>query len=158
MNLFLLNILLTALYLILVGDTSLLSILTGFAIGYLVLSIYAVAAHKPSYTRKAWDLAMFLAYFIRLLVVANMQVAWEIITPGYSMKPRIIRYSVDGLTMVQITTLANLISLTPGTLSADVDEDGSHLYVHCMYAGDRDEAVRQLDELKDHMLREIFRL
>ncbi|MCG8401158.1 MAG: Na+/H+ antiporter subunit E, partial [Firmicutes bacterium] len=116
----------------------------------------AVAAGESSYFRKGWRLGSFLVFFITILIKANLEVAWEIITPGYHMQPRIIRYSVEGLTLVQITVLANLITLTPGTLSADVDDDGSHLYIHAMYAGDREAAVAELDRLKHRMMREVF--
>ena len=72
------------------------------------------------------------------------------------MHPRIIRYPVTGLSHTQMTTLASAITLTPGTLSADVDEAGQTLYIHCMYAHDRDAAVADLDELRDRLMREVF--
>ena len=59
------------------------------------------------------------------------------VTPGLSMTPRIIRYPVSGLSPIELTTLANAISLTPGTLSIDVSPDDEWLYVHAMYAEDR---------------------
>ena len=91
-----------------------------------------------------------------ILVKANLEVAWEIITPGFGMEPRILRYSVAGLSDVEVTTLANAITLTPGTLSADLSEDGETLFIHAMYARDRDQALAAVDQLRHWLLREVF--
>ena len=96
------------------------------------------------------------AYFLYILVKANLDVAWEIITPGYAMKPRMIRYDVTGLTPIQITTLANAITLTPGTLSADINDAGDTLYIHAMYAEQKQDATKDLDELRDKLLKLVF--
>lgn len=48
--------------------------------------------------------------------------------------------------------MANLISLTPGTLSLDVDEDGSALFVHVMYLDDEAETLAQLKTLETRLL------
>ena len=82
--------------------------------------------------------------------------AWEIVTPGLRMTPRIIRYDVADLTPVEVTTLANAITLTPGTLTMDVDERGDTLYIHCMYADDRDAAVAELDDLRRRLMEGVF--
>jgi multicomponent Na+:H+ antiporter subunit E len=102
------------------------------------------------------SLLSFTIYFLRILVIANLQVAREILTPGFQMSPRLLRYDVSDLTDVQTTFLANTITLTPGTLSVDVSEEADFLYVHCMYARDRDSILAELDELKDRILKEVF--
>jgi len=156
-QLFLLNLFLAAVYVVLTDDLSALNLLTGFFIGSLVVTIYARATDRPSYFGKIGRLLRFIGYFLRILTKANLQVAWEIITPGFSMSPRIIRYPVHELTAVQTTTLANAITLTPGTLTVDVDEPGGYLHIHCMYAADRAAAVSQIDDLKDRLVREVFK-
>jgi len=83
-------------------------------------------------------------------------VAKEVITPGLHMKPRLIRYDVAGMSAAEITTLANAITLTPGTLSADIDDAGETLFIHCMYAADRQSAVDELDDLKLRILVDLF--
>ena len=103
-----------------------------------------------------WRIIVFAVYFLRILIKANLEVAVEVCTPGFRMTPSIIRYDVTGMTDMQITTLANAITLTPGTLSVDVSDRGRFLYVHCMYAKDREAAVRGLDELRHRLMKEIF--
>ena len=114
---------------------------------------------RANYLAQMIRFCLYTIYFFKIIVKVNIQVAIEVITPGFNMTPRIIRYPVEGLTDIQITTLANSITLTPGTLSADVDDNdpkGKCLYIHCMYAKNRNEAVRELDELKTRLLWEVF--
>lgn len=155
-NKFLLNLFLAVVYVALAGDVSFLSLLTGFIIGLLIVTLVARATGQSSYLKRVLGLVRFGAYFIYILVKANYEVAREVLTPGFTMTPRIVRYSVEGLSDVEITTLANAITLTPGTLSADINDEGTLLYIHCMYAEDRDAAVAAIDELKVWLIREVF--
>jgi multicomponent Na+:H+ antiporter subunit E len=52
------------------------------------------------------------------------------------MKPGIIAVPLDAETDFEITLLANLITMTPGTLSLDLSDDRKTLYVHAMYITD----------------------
>jgi len=156
MRLFLLNILMAVLWMCMWGLFDIYSLAAGFALGYLLLGIVSRTMPGESYGTKGWKLLSFTAYFLRILVKANLQVAREIITPGFQMTPRFIRYPVDGMSDFQITSLANAITLTPGTLSADISDDKRHLYVHCMYAQNRQDAIKDLDELRNRMIKELF--
>jgi len=156
MRFFLLNILVALLWMLMWGEFDLYLLFGGFVVGYLLLGLVSRTTGATNYGVRVWKLLSFLAYFIKILVIANLQVAWEIVTPKFNMTPRIIRYDVTGMTAVQVTTLANSITLTPGTLSADVSDDGKSLFIHCMYARDREQAVRGLDELRDRIMQEVF--
>lgn len=156
MQLFMLNLLLTAVYVLLTDEFSGLNIVIGFLIGCLVLTMYGMSTGRSGYPKRLFNLVKFVCYFMWILFLANLQIAWEIITPGLHQTPRIIRYPVDHLNDVQITTLANCITLTPGTLVVDVSEDRKYIYVHCMYAKDREKAVAELDDLRLHIEREVF--
>jgi multicomponent Na+:H+ antiporter subunit E len=151
-NLFLLNILLAMLWMFMWGSFHSYSLLAGLLLGYLLLGIVSRTTGAQSYGTRGWRFMLFSIYFIRILIKANLIVAWEIITPGYQMTPGIIRYPIKGMTDFQITSLANAITLTPGTLSVDLDDKTEFLYVHCMYAQNRPEAVKDLDELRDRIM------
>lgn len=153
---FLFNIALTLLWMMLNRDTTLLNGILGFALGAIVVEMAYRAAGKPTYIGRLWSFVRFSCYFLYILVKANLDVAWEIITPGYTMKPRMIRYSVKGLSPIQVTTLANAITLTPGTLSADINDAGDTLYIHAMYAEKKTDATKDLDELRDKLLKLVF--
>ena len=153
---FLLNIALMLLWMMLNQNMSFLNGVLGFILGAVVVELSLRAAGRPKYLGRVGALLRFGAYFMYILVKANLDVAWEIITPGMHMKPRMIRYDVRGLSQVQVTTLANAITLTPGTLSADVNDAGDTLYIHAMYAEQKKDAVADLDELRDKLLKLVF--
>src|SRR5690606_30103991 len=113
------------------------SFAAGFALGYVVLGLVSRATgSRRNYASAGWDLFRFSLYFIKILVISNLQVAREVLTPGLKITPSFLRYRVEDLTDIQLTTLANSITLTPGTLSVDVSDDGRWLYIHAMYAQD----------------------
>jgi multicomponent Na+:H+ antiporter subunit E len=155
-SMFLLNLVLALLWTFMWGTFGPWVLLAGFVVGYLLLGLFSRAFGGVGYGAKLWDLLAFAAYFVRILVVANLQVAREIITPGHHMTPRLLRYPVEDLTAAQLTVFANSITLTPGTLSVDVSDDDRYLYVHAMYARDRDLAMRDLTELRGRILRDLF--
>jgi multicomponent Na+:H+ antiporter subunit E len=68
------------------------------------------------------------------------------------MSPGVIAMPLDAQTDGEITIVANLISLTPGTLSLDVSSDKKVLYIHVMYLDDRDAVIRSIKALEARAL------
>ncbi|MEM1209712.1 MAG: Na+/H+ antiporter subunit E [Planctomycetota bacterium] len=156
---FLVHLLLIVVYLALTADVSFINIAFAAIVAFGVLYVFGMASGGVGvggYAARVAGLCGFVVYFIRILIVANLQVAYEILTPGYGMSPRLVGYSVAGLSDVQITWLANSITLTPGTLSVDLDDDRDLLYIHAMYGEDREALIAELDELKERLLRGVF--
>jgi multicomponent Na+:H+ antiporter subunit E len=58
----------------------------------------------------------------------------------------VLAIPLDAVTDLEITAFANLISLTPGTLSLDVSTDRRVLFIHAMYAGDADQTRRDIKQ------------
>ncbi|MDX5436996.1 MAG: Na+/H+ antiporter subunit E [Pontibacter sp.] len=88
--------------------------------------------NKP-YFRKMPKAISFAAYFLKELLIANLKIAYDIVTPRYHMQPTIIALPLSVKTDFEITLLACIITLTPGTLSIDVSSDRKVLYVHSLY-------------------------
>lgn len=99
----------------------------------------------------------FILYFIKELIVANLKVAFDIITPKDYMKPGIIAVPLDARTDLEIVLLANLLTLTPGTLSLDVSSDRKTLYVHALYVKDADSFRREIKDGLEKRLLEVLR-
>lgn len=81
-----------------------------------------------------------LFYFIKELAIASVVVAWDVLTPRSRIESGVIALPLDAESNLEITILASLISLTPGTLSLDVSEDRRFLYVHAVYIKNGDVA------------------
>lgn len=155
---FLINVLMAVLWMFMWGLFDIWTMLAGFFFGYLLLGAVSRTWYPDGkgYGSKLLNLISFGIYFIRILIQANLTVAKEVVTPHFYMTPRFVRYPVKGMTPLQITSLANAITLTPGTLSVDVLDNDEVLLVHCMYAEDRDQAIKELDELRDRLMTEVF--
>lgn len=98
----------------------------------------------------------FLGFYIGELLVSSLRVAYDVLTPTLHMRPRIIAVPLDVQSEGEITLLANLISLSPGSLTLDVSPDRRTLQVHVMYVGDSTEAAVQ--EIKHNLERRIIAL
>ncbi len=138
---FLLNILLTVVWVFLTGSLATTNFIFGFVLSFLVLWIVSRNQRSRKYFRIAPRMIGFVFYFTYELIKANIQVAADVITPKFYMTPGIIEYPLDAETNLEITFLANVITLTPGTLSLDISEDKKVLYIHAMYINDKDEFI-----------------
>lgn len=154
---FLLNILLALLWAALNGSFAPSTLGVGFVFGYLVLFIARPALARSSYHAQLWRAVSFLAFYVRDIIVASLRVAHDVLTPTFYMNPGIIAVPLDVTTDTEIAILANLVSLTPGTLSLDVSADRKVLYIHAMYIDGNDvERVRAV--LKGDLERRVIEL
>lgn len=99
----------------------------------------------------------FLVFYAKEVALSNFKVAYDVITPPLLAEPGLLELELSpDLTDLQAMMLANLITMTPGTLSIDVLEgqDGGprKLLIHAMYLQDQ-EAVR--DSLKNEFERRV---
>ncbi len=83
-------------------------------------------------------------FVVKELIISSLRIAWDILTPTVYARPRIVRIPIGDLDEVAITILANTICLTPGSLALEVSDDQQYLYVHVMYAEDREAAVNDI--------------
>jgi multicomponent Na+:H+ antiporter subunit E len=95
-------------------------------------------------------------FFLREMVVANLRVAHDVLTPRHHMTPGIVAVPLELTSDLQITLLASLITLTPGTLSLHIADDRRTLYVHAMYIDDPEELVRGIKEGFEQRVMEVF--
>ena len=87
-----------------------------------------------------------MLYFVWEVILANLRVAICVVSPLNRMRPGIVAIRLDARTDTEITILANMITLTPGTLSVDVSDDRRVLYVHTLFAGDPRSVRSQIKE------------
>ncbi|MDT0690744.1 Na+/H+ antiporter subunit E [Salegentibacter sp. F188] len=137
------NILLTFVWVALTGNFAFANYLFGFVLSFFILWVITSANGKgdSKYFTLLPKIISFIFFFFYELFKANLQVAYEVVTPGFRMTPGIVKVPLTIQTDLGITFLANMISLTPGTLSLDVSNDKKVLYVHSMYITDREEFI-----------------
>lgn len=116
------------------------------------------ARRRPRPFLRAWRVFVLLLVFLQELTQSALQVARYTLQPTLRIRPGVVAYPLDVQTGREITALANLISLTPGTLSLDVAPDRSHLYVHSISVETEDgrEVIREIKtSLEKHVSRAL---
>ncbi len=152
----LLNLMLALVWTALTGEFTPLNFAEGFIMGFAVLWIVRRALGPSNYFRKAPQIVGFALYFIWELIVASLRVAIETLTPTHGMRPGVVAVPLDVKQDYQITLLANLITLTPGTLALDVSADRRVMYVHTMYLKDEDTFRHEIKNGFERRVREVF--
>ena len=156
-NQFLLNILLAIAWMLLTGELTAENFIEGLIIGYIILWVSKAALGGTKYFKKIPKAISFFFYFVKELIVANLKVAFDIITPKDYMRPGIVAVPLDAETDMEITLLANLITLTPGTLSLDVSTDKKVLYIHTLYLDDTEKFRSEIKNGMEKRLLEVLR-
>lgn len=144
MNAFVWNILLALAWAALTGRFDLGNLAVGFVLGAVVMWFAQRALGSPRYLLKLRHVLGLLLFFVWELLKANLRVAFDVITPRHYMHPGVVAVPLDVKTDAEITLLATLLTLTPGSLSIDVSTDRRTLYVHTMYLDDSETMRRQI--------------
>jgi multicomponent Na+:H+ antiporter subunit E len=154
---FLWNVALAAFWALASGRFTLGSLATGFAAGLLVLFLTRRAIGAEAYLLKFPRSIALLLYFIYDLVTANLRLAVDVARPKRDLKPAIIAIPMDARSDGEITLLASLIALTPGTLTLDVSRDRKTIFIHSMYAADVEGVRRQIKEGLEKKILDVTR-
>lgn len=156
MELFLLNILLALSWLALTGSATLFNFFAGFAIGYVALAATRGRVRGGSYFQRLPRALGLLIFFLRELTVSGLRAVREVLSPVRRSRPRIIRVPLEIHDPNQILVLAQLLSLTPGTLVLDIAPERDALYVHVMFVDDTDAFRRQVRDGFERRIREVL--
>jgi multicomponent Na+:H+ antiporter subunit E len=100
---------------------------------------------------------VYLPVFFYYCIKANLDVLYRVIHPDMPIKPGIVKIKTDLRSHAALTALANSITLTPGTMSVDITEDG-YIYIHWIYvrSADMEEASKIIAGPFEKFIRRIF--
>lgn len=152
-----LTLLLTVIWLMLVNRLTLESLIFGLMLG-LVIPV-ATAAYWPDRARIR-NLPAMIGYVLIVLydiAKSNVVVARIVLfLPRDQLRPAWVTVPLDLRTPEAITVLAGTITMTPGTVTADIAEDGHSLLVHCLHTTDPDGVIDEIKTRYEARLKEIF--
>jgi multicomponent Na+:H+ antiporter subunit E len=97
---------------------------------------------------------VYIPVFFYHMIVANLDVAYRVLNPGLPIKPGIVKVKTKLKTNIGKATLANSITLTPGTLTVDIKDQ--YLYVHWInvISDDIEEATKEIvDKFEKYIVR-----
>ena len=129
----------------------------------LILGLVVPAATAPYWPHRARigspaKIVAYVAIVIWDIVKANIAVARIVLfLPKRDLRPCWLPVPLDRTSPEAITVLAGTITLTPGTVSCDLSEDGRALLVHCLHAPDPASVLDEIKTRYEARLKEIFR-
>ena len=140
---------------------SLLNLATGFVISYFIIWLMHDPRDHParamSYPLRAWKLISFLLYFMFDLLRSTLRISYYVVSPLRRLHPAILGVPLTAKTDTQITVLANLTTLIPGTFALDISDDHRVLYVHFMKVSNLDRARNSIPQGIERKLLEVMR-
>jgi multicomponent Na+:H+ antiporter subunit E len=131
------------------GDVSAANVLSGLVVGGGLLLAFPTAGPQRIGTLRPLQALRFVVYFLYKLVEANVIVAWEVITPNNaSVTEGIVEVPVTGASDAVLTTVANAVSLTPGTITIEVRRQPATLWVHVLHLRSIERTRREILNLE----------
>lgn len=152
-----LSLTLTVVWLMLVNDFHLGSLVMGVILGVIIPMITAPYWPDRSVIRSPYKLVAYLFVVLYDIVKSNIDVAFIILFKrNADLKPAWINVPLDITSPEAITALASTVTMTPGTVSAELSTDGRSLLVHCLHAPDPEGVRDDIKSRYEARLKEIF--
>ncbi|WP_166254527.1 Na+/H+ antiporter subunit E [Marinobacter salicampi] len=141
---------------LLAGEISGATVVMGLLLGWLLpLLTQSLWPDKPG-LRKPWLVPLYVARVTYDIVVASVDVAILVLNFRRSPRPAFISYQLKLTHPMAISTLAGTISLTPGTVSADISDDGTLLLIHALDVEDDQALIDAIHNRYEKPLQEMF--
>ena len=131
-------------------------ILLGLLLGWLIPILSIRFWPEPVRINKPLSLLRYLMVLLADIVTANFIVARLILGNPDKLKPAFIEYPLDLTSDLAISLLANSITLTPGTLSAQLSPDHKFLLIHALNETEPDVLITTIKQRYEVLLKEIF--
>jgi len=153
----LLSLLLLLTWLLLSNSSALGHVVLGALLGWLIPLLTVNFWPERTSIRKPGVLLAFIGRVLIDIVIANWAVAIIVLTrPSRSLRPALVELPLDLRSELAITLFANTISLTPGTVSADLAPDRSSLLIHCLDLDDEIALIADIKSRYEAPLKEVF--
>lgn len=150
------SVVLLVVWLLLMNSVSLGQVLLGSLLGILLPRLLVAFHPVAPPVRKPWTLIKLLLLVLWDIVVANLEVARRVLGPNRALKPAFVTLPLTLDNDLAITMLASIISLTPGTVSADLSRNRRELLIHALTADDDETLVRTIKARYEAPLLEAF--
>lgn len=152
-----LSIVVASIWVLLVNDLETGSVVFGLLLGWAVPKLTSRYWPDRPRVKHPFKILAYFAIVLHDIAVSNVQVAYLVLfRRSASLRSRFVTIPLELTTAEAITALAGTITLTPGTVSADLSADGRSLLVHCLEAPDPEAVVAGIKERYERRLKEIF--
>lgn len=153
---FILNIILMAVWIMITFDFSVENMVLGFLLGGVIIFLIRGHFNNDAYLYRIWIFMKLVIFFIYEIIRSSLRVVFLVIFKAKNLNSKIIEYELDIKTNFQMTLLANMITLTPGTLSVDII-DKKIILIHVLEAENPEEVKQSIKEGFEKKIMEIFK-
>lgn len=153
----LINLFIGLLWMLFQDHWSILTFFTGYLVGLFILFILRRYLVKEFYLITFFNLANLFLVFIYELFISSIVVAKQIIQPKINITPGIFTLETDLEGDVEITLLALLITLTPGSVVMEISEDNRLFYIHGMDIPESVHAVTKSKAKFEKVIKKVTR-
>jgi multicomponent Na+:H+ antiporter subunit E len=143
-------VMLVALWLLAWGEVSVGNVASGLFVAAALLVVFPPGRHARSRLRlRPLGAIRLVLYVIRQLVASNLLVAREILSRRSRVRTGVLAYQARHPSDEVLALKANVIALSPGTMTVEVTRDPAVMYVHFLLLDDVDEARQAIARLED---------
>jgi len=156
-GLFLLNIILALTWAALQGQLDVANIVIGFFVSAGLIYMFQKMFFPSTYFRKVVLSGKLLLVFLRELIKSNIAVLKVVMSPRIRVRSGVIALPTELTDELALTLLANMITLTPGTLTLDISPDRRYLFVHTLNLDHPETLKQDIQRSFEQYLRELSR-
>jgi multicomponent Na+:H+ antiporter subunit E len=156
-SLFLTNLILAIIWVMATGTLTEENFIFGFFISFVILWIITFKKEERKYFNVIPKLIGFSIFLVWEIIIANFQSMKELFLPKSKLEPAIVKFPLDAKSDLEISFLANIVSITPGTLIMDVSDDKKVIYIHVMNMTDKEEFIKEIKHKFEKPLLELMR-
>lgn len=154
---FILNLFIAALWFLLKDDPNaqFSTFVSGFLVGTIILYVMHRFFGTQFYLRRVMKVIKLILLFIQELILSSISVLKQVLTPNLNITPGIFTYETKLRGDWQITALALLLTLTPGSVVMEISEEGDVFYIHAMdVETTKEEVLRSIGKF-EHAIMEV---
>ncbi len=137
----------------------LIGIIASVFVTFLAKDLFIERPSQLRHPKRYWYFIVeYLPVFFLEIIKANFDVAMRVLHPRLPINPGIVRVKTRLKSDTALTFLANSITLTPGTMTVDIDRENGILYIHWIdvKAEDVNKATKIIVERFERILSKIF--
>jgi multicomponent K+:H+ antiporter subunit E len=132
-------------------------IILGCVLGFFIPLLCEPLRVKQATIKKPLKAVSYVFVVLKDIIVANIEVALLVVGPMHKIQPGFIAVPLDLTGTLPITVLASTVTMTPGTVSADISTDQKWLYIHVLnMPKDEQEVIDLIKQRYEARVKEIF--
>src|SRR5699024_3322399 len=144
-------------WMFLTASYSVIVVVGGYIVGVILLLILIRVFSGSFYLKRVYKIVVLFLIFLRELILSNLDIVKLVYQRKPDFEPGIFAMPLEVKSNWEITLLANLITLTPGTLSIALTDDNSHIFIHAIHIDDKEQSIYEIKNTFEKAIMEVTR-